>query len=148
MVLDKLRETDTQDFLAEATHGFNSYTMNLSLAVLDGLAAKGTFGPSEISLVMALLLERHDFIALLASLITSVDLGRALHATQEAHQTEIYLLVAPQDELIPRKTSITPIDFQETHIRQRIHAHAQRVGAHQLAAAPLVSEDIEDTMAE
>ncbi|KAG9084078.1 hypothetical protein FRC06_004246 [Ceratobasidium sp. 370] len=149
MVLDGLDGTNTRDDVFNATvDGFNNFIANTLSAVLDGLAAKGTLGPSEISLVMANLLGRDQFVALLASLITSADLGCALHVTQEAHQTEIYLIVEPQDGPKPSKASITPVDFQETYIRQRIHAHAKRVDAHQLAAAPLVSEDIEDTMAE
>ncbi|KAG9075526.1 hypothetical protein FRC06_010051, partial [Ceratobasidium sp. 370] len=148
LILDSLDGTNTQrSTFDEAADGPNNLTVNTLSAVLDGLAAKGTLGPSKISLVMANLLDRSDVIALLASLITSVDLGRALRATQEAHQTEIYLLVAPQDGPKPSKTSITPANFQETYIQQRIHAHAKRVDAHQLAAAPLVSEDIGYTMA-
>ncbi|KAG9080874.1 hypothetical protein FRC06_006045 [Ceratobasidium sp. 370] len=149
-ILDVLDGTDTWgDAFDEAMGGLKKhYIVNIFSAVLDGLAAKGILGPSEISLVMAGLLNRSHFIALLVALITSADLGRALHATQEAHQPEIYLLVAPQDGPKPSKMSITPVDFQETYIRQRIHAHAKRVDAHQLAAAPLVSEDIGYTMAE
>ncbi|KAG9082972.1 hypothetical protein FRC06_004755 [Ceratobasidium sp. 370] len=148
LVLDELDGTNTRQDLLKTDGLDKNLIANIISAMLDELAAKGILGPSEISLVMADVLGGSGFIELLASLITSADLGRALQATQGAHQTEIYLLVAPQDEPILRKTSITPIDFQETYIQQRIHAHAKRVDAHQLAAAPLVCEDIEFTMAE
>ncbi|KAG8748120.1 hypothetical protein FRC10_008853 [Ceratobasidium sp. 414] len=148
LIRDALDKTDTWENLWDEAADLSreGSVGALLTALLDGLAAKGILGPSEASLVMASVLDKSTFITLLASLVTSVDSSRALHALQEAHQTEIYLLVASQDEPKPSKTSITPIDFQETYIRQRIDAHAKRVDALQLAAAPLVCEDIENTM--
>ncbi|KAG8743055.1 hypothetical protein FRC10_000437 [Ceratobasidium sp. 414] len=147
---DALGKTDIwQNLWDEAATLARAGTLEALLTVLlDGLTAKGILGPSETSLVMANLLDKSTFIVLLASLITSADSSRALHALQEVHQTEICLLVTSQDEPGPSKTSITPIDFQKTYIQQRIDAHAKRVDTLQLAAAPLVCEDIENTMTE
>ncbi|KAG8746527.1 hypothetical protein FRC10_004661 [Ceratobasidium sp. 414] len=145
---DVLDKTDTWENLwDQAANLSRKGTVEALLtALLDGLAARGILGPSETSLVISDVLDERTLIVLLASLITSADSSRALYALQEVHQTEICLLVTSQDEPEPSKISITPVDFQETYIRQRIDAHARRVDALQLAAAPLVCEDIENTM--
>ncbi|KAG8764620.1 hypothetical protein FRC12_007997 [Ceratobasidium sp. 428] len=53
-----------------------------------------------------------------------------------------------QGDTEPNPTPTTIADFQNKYIKQRTDAHAKRVAAHQLAAAPLVIRDVENTMTE
>ncbi|KAG9076650.1 hypothetical protein FS749_011543 [Ceratobasidium sp. UAMH 11750] len=146
--LDALDGTDTRgNILAEVAKSSQSNSMEAFLTtLLDRLAAKGLLGPSETTLVVTSTLNECRFFKLLTSLITSGHFSYTLRSMQESCQREICLLIASPDEPEPSKTSITPSDFQETYIRERLDAHAKRVSAHQLGAAPLVCEDIENTM--
>ncbi|KAG9086818.1 hypothetical protein FRC06_002865 [Ceratobasidium sp. 370] len=51
-----------------------------------------------------------------------------------------------QTEREGAKEIASVIELQTAYIRRRIQAHASRVAAHQLAAAPLVIQDTQETM--
>ncbi|KAG8678041.1 hypothetical protein FRC08_018108, partial [Ceratobasidium sp. 394] len=103
LTLDELdKNGNWESVLDEASDLFRKgSTEALLTMVLDQLAAKGMLGPSETLLVMGDALNETRFIVLLASLVTSVDLSRALHSVQEAYQTELSLLVMSGDEPEP-----------------------------------------------
>ncbi|KAG8764254.1 hypothetical protein FRC12_008217 [Ceratobasidium sp. 428] len=61
------------------------------------------------------------------------------------YQTGVYVTLGGSEL---RNICMSIGGFQETYIKQRIAAHAKRVDTHQLASAPLVIEDIEETMSE
>ncbi|KAG8742101.1 hypothetical protein FRC10_002037 [Ceratobasidium sp. 414] len=120
---------------------------NFVTMLLDGLAVKYTLAPSQISLCMALLLSEDYFTMLLASLVAS-DLNQSLDGLRELQQVRICVISASEDVQEPRNTLTTIAEFQEVYIKGRIDAHADRVALHQLAAAPLVHDDIISTMTE
>ncbi|KAG8737192.1 hypothetical protein FRC10_008478 [Ceratobasidium sp. 414] len=126
---------------------FLDHSRASSNMILDELAVNGVLSPSETSLVLANVLVNERFAWLLADLVTS-DLGCALNSVQEAHQNIICRIAEPQGGLETGRVFTSTIDFQEIYLRRRINSHASRVARHQLAAAPLVCQDIEDTMTE
>ncbi|KAG8779502.1 hypothetical protein FRC12_024183 [Ceratobasidium sp. 428] len=110
--------------------------------ILDELASRGVLGPSEISLVLADQLDQSKFAMLLSALAVSA-LKNILPVVTEEHQTGIQLIQSNPDS---NQTFLKIGDFQETYLKQRIAAHAARVAEYNLAAAPLVIEDIEETI--
>ncbi|KAG9097704.1 hypothetical protein FRC07_010743, partial [Ceratobasidium sp. 392] len=137
--------TDVGSFLEEAIALSRDNSIETVLTrILDELAAKGVLGQSEVSLLLAYELDTARFAELLVSLIEP-GFGRALFSILDEQQPTLRLL---SDNLELGQNFVTASDFQKIHIRSRIDAHARRVAAHQLAAAPLVVRDIENTMVE
>ncbi|KAG8742413.1 hypothetical protein FRC10_001547 [Ceratobasidium sp. 414] len=108
-------------------------------------AAHHALGPSQLSLGLATLATPFFLAKSFASLLAS-DLYQTLDGMPERRQAEICLLSASQDDREPCNTPTTIIEFQETYIKGRIDDQANRVALHQLAAAPLVRDDIFSTM--
>ncbi|KAG9097811.1 hypothetical protein FS749_005410 [Ceratobasidium sp. UAMH 11750] len=114
-------------------------------SILDALEAKGVLRPPETSLAASHLVGQMWQAAEILCSFVAPTLGHDLQAVLESQTKYIRVHSEPTDES-RQGEGTTVAEFQESYIRQRIQAHAKRVDTHQLAAAPLVCRDIENTM--
>ncbi|KAG8796007.1 hypothetical protein FRC12_006336 [Ceratobasidium sp. 428] len=114
--------------------------------LLDGLSSTGVLQPSELLLVLADYFgENEDSLVQLLALLAAPGLNDMLSLLTDAQYTKINYILG---DLESDSKCATIEEFQETYIKSRIAAHANRVALHRLAAEKFVTEDIEDTMTE
>ncbi|KAG9127407.1 hypothetical protein FRC07_014217 [Ceratobasidium sp. 392] len=129
-----------EGFHSDGKHAFVDFMTRM----LDTLEAEGMVNRPEVWHIIASQLSYKGLADTLNVFMVSI-LRLAINDLVQSKQPSFYVNSTSQGDSGQKLYS--PSEFQEQYVRSRIRAHADRVAVHQLAAAPLVCRDIEQTIA-